>query len=106
MLDIYFVPWCRVGPYAVGLLLGYILHTTRCSYTMTKVSDEGDFDDASDDADDDDIYEATAVVHDEDDDKDKAYIFLSFFTSCTPLAAEFHDQSSVSYTHLRAHETS
>ena len=40
MEDVYFVPWCRVGPYAVGLLLGYILHTTRCRYTMTKVRDD------------------------------------------------------------------
>ncbi|KAK7096532.1 nose resistant to fluoxetine protein 6-like isoform X2 [Littorina saxatilis] len=38
MADIYFVPWCRVGPYAVGLLLGFVLHTTRCTYRMTKMS--------------------------------------------------------------------
>ena len=37
MQHLYFVPWCRVGPYAVGLILGYILFATRCRYTMTKV---------------------------------------------------------------------
>ena len=37
MTTVYYKPWCRVGPYAVGLILGYILHVTRGKYTMTKV---------------------------------------------------------------------
>ena len=37
MSDVYDKPWCRIGPYAVGLILGYILHVTRGKYTMTKV---------------------------------------------------------------------
>ncbi|XP_046378688.2 uncharacterized protein LOC124150714 [Haliotis rufescens] len=27
---IYFVPWCRVGVYGIGLFLGYLLHKTKC----------------------------------------------------------------------------
>ena len=43
MTDVYFVPWCRVGPYAVGLILGYILFATRCRYKMTKVCLEDEY---------------------------------------------------------------
>ena len=25
----YIVPWCRFSPYIIGILLGYILHTTK-----------------------------------------------------------------------------
>ena len=42
MADVYIKPWCRVGPYAVGLILGYILHVTRGKYTMTKVGRHDD----------------------------------------------------------------
>ena len=42
MRKVYFPPWCRVGPFAVGLVLGYILFATRGKVTMSKVraSDE------------------------------------------------------------------
>jgi len=29
MHDIYTSPWCRIPPYLVGIILGYILHNTR-----------------------------------------------------------------------------
>ncbi|XP_076455759.1 nose resistant to fluoxetine protein 6-like [Babylonia areolata] len=38
VLDIYMRPWSRVGPYAVGLLLGYTMSATSRKYTMGKVS--------------------------------------------------------------------
>ena len=50
MADIYTKPWCRVGPYAVGLILGYILHVTRGKYTMTKVGAHGHYDEDDDDS--------------------------------------------------------
>lgn len=31
MKDYYTTPWCRIPPYLVGILLGYILHTTKKS---------------------------------------------------------------------------
>ncbi|XP_064650020.1 nose resistant to fluoxetine protein 6-like [Lineus longissimus] len=27
---IYWKPWCRIGPYALGIALGYILHVNKC----------------------------------------------------------------------------
>ncbi|XP_071103284.1 O-acyltransferase like protein-like [Haliotis cracherodii] len=30
MREIYFMPWCRVGVFALGLLLGFILNKTKC----------------------------------------------------------------------------
>ena len=27
--DIYIKPWCRVGPYAVGIVTGYLLHVSE-----------------------------------------------------------------------------
>lgn len=35
--NVYFAPWCRVGPFAVGLLLGYALNQTGCRYKIQKV---------------------------------------------------------------------
>ncbi|XP_076437337.1 O-acyltransferase like protein-like [Babylonia areolata] len=35
---IYLTPWCRVGPYAVGLLLGFILYKTPRDYKMDRMT--------------------------------------------------------------------
>ena len=26
--DVYIKPWCRIGPYIVGIMMGYLLHIT------------------------------------------------------------------------------
>ena len=31
-------PWCRIGPYAVGVFAGYILYKTNCKLRMPKVN--------------------------------------------------------------------
>ena len=36
-MNIYDRPWCRVGPYAVGVFTGYILYKTDCKLTIPKV---------------------------------------------------------------------
>ncbi|XP_071115657.1 nose resistant to fluoxetine protein 6-like [Haliotis cracherodii] len=33
----YFKPWCRMGPYIIGLVAGYILYTTKCRIRMNRV---------------------------------------------------------------------
>ena len=38
MHKVYIPPWCRVGPFAVGLVLGYSLFITRGQVRMSKVS--------------------------------------------------------------------
>ena len=38
MVAIYIKPWCRIGPYAVGFLAGYILYRTKCKLNIPKVS--------------------------------------------------------------------
>ena len=38
MEHVYMKPWCRVGPYAVGVFAGYILYKTNCKLRMPKVS--------------------------------------------------------------------
>ena len=35
--DYYDKPWCRVGPYVVGVLAGYILYRTNCKLQIPKV---------------------------------------------------------------------
>ncbi|PVD35697.1 hypothetical protein C0Q70_02660 [Pomacea canaliculata] len=37
MKEVYFPPWTRVAPFAIGVLLGYILHSTGCKYKMQKL---------------------------------------------------------------------
>jgi peptidoglycan/LPS O-acetylase OafA/YrhL len=32
--DVYWVPWCRIGPYLVGVLLGYLLFRFKCKVRM------------------------------------------------------------------------
>ena len=27
--DVYVKPWCRIGPYVVGIVTGYLLHITE-----------------------------------------------------------------------------
>jgi len=34
--NMYIKPWCRVGPYAVGIFLGYVLYKTKCKVKMNK----------------------------------------------------------------------
>ncbi|KAL4219116.1 hypothetical protein ACF0H5_021699 [Mactra antiquata] len=34
---IYIKPWCRVGPYVVGIFTGYILYRTKCKVKMNKM---------------------------------------------------------------------
>ena len=34
---IYQTPWCRIGPYLVGLLLGYLLYITDGKMHMSRV---------------------------------------------------------------------
>ena len=29
MKDVYMAPWCRIGPYIIGLMVGYILYKTK-----------------------------------------------------------------------------
>ncbi|XP_067661104.1 nose resistant to fluoxetine protein 6-like [Haliotis asinina] len=36
MSKYYFKPWCRMGPYIIGLLAGYILYRTKCKIRMNK----------------------------------------------------------------------
>ena len=43
MRKVYFPPWCRVGPFAIGLVLGYILFATRGKVTMSKVSASNEY---------------------------------------------------------------
>ena len=36
--DVYYVkPYCRIGPYLVGMITGYILYRTDCKVYMSKV---------------------------------------------------------------------
>lgn len=35
--EIYMKPWCRVGPYAVGIYTGYLLYKTDCKWKMPKL---------------------------------------------------------------------
>lgn len=35
--DTYVKPWCRIGPYVVGFLAGYILYKTDCKIKIPKV---------------------------------------------------------------------
>lgn len=35
---IYDKPWTRLGPYLVGMSIGYLLFRTNCKITMSKVS--------------------------------------------------------------------
>ena len=35
---VYIKPWCRFGPYAIGIGMGYILYRTKCTVKMNKVS--------------------------------------------------------------------
>ncbi|XP_052790475.1 nose resistant to fluoxetine protein 6-like isoform X1 [Mya arenaria] len=34
---LYIKPWCRVGPYAVGIFTGYVLYRTECKVRIPKV---------------------------------------------------------------------
>ncbi|WAR31990.1 NRF6-like protein [Mya arenaria] len=34
---LYIKPWCRVGPYAVGIFTGYVLYRTECKVKIPKV---------------------------------------------------------------------
>ena len=36
--DIYMVPWCRMGPYIIGICTGYILYRTDCKVRLRRVS--------------------------------------------------------------------
>ena len=36
--DYYEAPWCRIGPYIVGIVTGYLLAAKRNSYRFTWVS--------------------------------------------------------------------
>ncbi|XP_064599084.1 nose resistant to fluoxetine protein 6-like [Liolophura sinensis] len=36
-LYIYIKPWCRIGPYLIGLLVGYALYRTRCRLRLNPV---------------------------------------------------------------------
>jgi len=38
MVDIYFPPWCRAGPYFVGVLLGYVLYRVNGRLKIHPVS--------------------------------------------------------------------
>ena len=38
MEHVYMKPWCRIGPYAVGVFAGYILYKTNCKLHMPKVN--------------------------------------------------------------------
>ncbi|XP_021359994.1 nose resistant to fluoxetine protein 6-like [Mizuhopecten yessoensis] len=35
--DYYIIPWCRMGPYIVGIVTGSILYRTNCNYKIPKV---------------------------------------------------------------------
>jgi len=37
MNDVYFAPWCRAGPYFVGVLLGFVLFRVNGRLTMHPV---------------------------------------------------------------------
>ncbi|XP_013404099.1 nose resistant to fluoxetine protein 6 [Lingula anatina] len=32
----YIIPWCRIGPYLIGLLVGFLLNKTQCKIKMNK----------------------------------------------------------------------
>ena len=34
---VYQTPWCRIGPYLVGMLLGYLLYITKGNVRMPRV---------------------------------------------------------------------
>ncbi|KAJ8304385.1 hypothetical protein KUTeg_017968 [Tegillarca granosa] len=36
MATYYFKPWCRMGPYIVGILAGYLLYKTKCKLRINK----------------------------------------------------------------------
>ena len=36
--EIYFKPYCRIGPYVVGFFTGYILYKTECKIKIPKVN--------------------------------------------------------------------
>jgi len=36
--EYYFKPWCRIGPYVVGYIVGYILYKTECKPKLTKLT--------------------------------------------------------------------
>ena len=36
--DIYASPWCRIGPYVIGIFVGYILYRTECKAKLHWVS--------------------------------------------------------------------
>lgn len=38
MTKYYFMPWCRIGPYIVGILAGYILYRNDGKIKMNKVT--------------------------------------------------------------------
>ena len=38
MVDLYGKPWCRIGAYLVGMIAGYILHSTNNKLKMNKVN--------------------------------------------------------------------
>ncbi|XP_039271759.2 nose resistant to fluoxetine protein 6-like [Styela clava] len=35
--DIYFKPWCRIGPYVIGMATGYFIHTTKRKIRLNEV---------------------------------------------------------------------
>ncbi|XP_025084471.1 O-acyltransferase like protein-like isoform X1 [Pomacea canaliculata] len=37
MTEVYFPPWTRVAPFVLGVLLGYMLHSTGCKYKMQRL---------------------------------------------------------------------
>ena len=36
--QVFITPWCRAGPYLVGIVLGYILKRTQCKPKLNVVS--------------------------------------------------------------------
>ncbi|XP_060069296.1 nose resistant to fluoxetine protein 6-like, partial [Ylistrum balloti] len=36
MMDYYFKPWCRIGPYIVGIMAGYLLQACNCRFKINK----------------------------------------------------------------------
>jgi len=36
-IDYYVKPYCRIGPYVVGVLVGYVLYKTDCRKRLSKV---------------------------------------------------------------------